>query len=138
MYPRIPQSLSRSPFFRPTRNSCAPAFRFNSRATLTRSARSAAIEPGLGVLRQMGEGARRNLLCGFCLCEWEFRRIVCPGCDEKDHAKLPVYTADEFSYIRVNAALPATRTSNPSTSAGTVSPILSSTNSLLSRSTSGH
>jgi FdhE protein len=58
-------------------------------------------KPGLGVLRPLGDGARRNLLCGFCLCEWEFRRIVCPGCDEKDHAKLPVYTADEFRYIRV-------------------------------------
>jgi FdhE protein len=58
-------------------------------------------KPGLGVLRPMGDGARRNLLCGFCLCEWEFRRIVCPGCDEKDHTKLPVYTAAEFPYIRV-------------------------------------
>jgi FdhE protein len=58
-------------------------------------------KPALAVLRPRGEGARRNLLCGFCLCEWEFRRIVCPGCDEKDHAKLPVYTADEFLYIRV-------------------------------------
>jgi FdhE protein len=58
-------------------------------------------KPALGVLRPLGDGARRNLLCGFCLCEWEFRRIVCPGCDEKDHAKLPVYTADEFPYIRV-------------------------------------
>ncbi len=58
-------------------------------------------KPGLGVLRQMGDGARRNLLCGFCLCEWEFHRIVCPGCGEKDHLKLPVYTAAEFPYIRV-------------------------------------
>jgi FdhE protein len=58
-------------------------------------------KPGMGVLRQLGDGARRNLMCGFCLCEWEFRRIVCPGCDEKDHAKLPVYTAEEFSCIRV-------------------------------------
>ena len=58
-------------------------------------------KPALAVLRPLGEGARRNLLCGFCLCEWEFRRIVCPGCDEKDHAKLPVYTAEEFPYIRV-------------------------------------
>ncbi len=57
--------------------------------------------PALGVLRPLGEGVRRNLLCGFCLCEWEFRRIVCPGCDEKDHAKLPVYTAAEFPHIRV-------------------------------------
>jgi FdhE protein len=58
-------------------------------------------KPALAVLRPLGDGARRNLLCGFCLCEWEFRRIVCPGCDEKDHAKLPVYTAAEFPYIRV-------------------------------------
>jgi FdhE protein len=58
-------------------------------------------KPVMGVLRPLGEGARRNLLCGFCLCEWEFRRIVCPGCDEKDHAKLPVYTAEEFPHIRV-------------------------------------
>jgi FdhE protein len=58
-------------------------------------------KPGVGVMRPMGDGARRNLLCGFCLCEWEFRRIVCPSCDEKDHARLPVYTAEEFPYIRV-------------------------------------
>jgi FdhE protein len=58
-------------------------------------------KPALAVLRPLGEGARRNLVCGFCLCEWEFRRIVCPNCDEKDYAKLPVYTADEFPYIRV-------------------------------------
>jgi len=57
--------------------------------------------PGLAVLRPLGEGARRNLVCGFCLCEWEFRRIVCAGCGEENHAKLPVYTAEEFSYIRV-------------------------------------
>ena len=58
-------------------------------------------KPALAVLRPLGDGARRNLICGFCLCEWEFRRIVCPNCDEQDHAKLPVYTADEFPYIRV-------------------------------------
>ncbi len=58
-------------------------------------------KPALAVLRPLGEGARRNLLCGFCLCEWEFRRIVCANCDEKDHAKLPVYTAAEFPHIRV-------------------------------------
>jgi len=58
-------------------------------------------KPGLGVLRQLGDGARRNLLCSFCLAEWEFRRIVCPGCGQEDHAKLPVYTAETFAYIRV-------------------------------------
>jgi formate dehydrogenase accessory protein FdhE len=58
-------------------------------------------KPGLGILHQQGDGARRSLLCSFCVAEWEFRRIVCPGCGEEDNRKLPVYTADEFGYIRV-------------------------------------
>ena len=58
-------------------------------------------KPALGILRPQGDGGRRNLLCGFCLAEWEFRRIVCPGCGQEDHAKLPVYTAEAFPYIRV-------------------------------------
>lgn len=58
-------------------------------------------KPGLGVLRPQGDGARRNLLCGFCLCEWEFRRLVCAGCGLEDQARLPVYTADQFPHIRV-------------------------------------
>ncbi|MGA9800751.1 MAG: formate dehydrogenase accessory protein FdhE [Terriglobales bacterium] len=53
------------------------------------------------VLRQQGDGGRRDLLCGFCLCEWEFRRIVCPACGEENQAKLPVYTAEQFPHIRV-------------------------------------
>ncbi|HVO80154.1 MAG TPA: formate dehydrogenase accessory protein FdhE [Terriglobales bacterium] len=57
--------------------------------------------PGVGVLRQQGDGARRSLICSFCLAEWEFRRIVCPGCGEEDNRKLPVYSAAEFDYIRV-------------------------------------
>jgi len=58
-------------------------------------------KPALGVLRQQGDGARRSLLCGFCLTEWEFRRVVCPGCGQEDHTKLPVYTAEQFPHIRV-------------------------------------
>jgi FdhE protein len=57
--------------------------------------------PALGVLRQQGDGGRRSLVCGFCLTEWEFRRVICPGCGQQDHAKLPVYTAAELPYIRV-------------------------------------
>jgi FdhE protein len=57
--------------------------------------------PALGILRPQGDGARRSLLCGFCLAEWEFRRVVCPGCGQEDHARLPVYTAETFPYIRV-------------------------------------
>jgi formate dehydrogenase accessory protein FdhE len=58
-------------------------------------------KPSVGVLRQQGDGGRRSLLCGFCLAEWEFRRVVCPGCGQEDHAKLPVYTAAELPHIRV-------------------------------------
>jgi FdhE protein len=57
--------------------------------------------PTLAVLRPQGDGARRNLVCGFCLCEWEFRRIVCAGCGHEDQAKLPVYTAEQFPHMRV-------------------------------------
>jgi FdhE protein len=60
-------------------------------------------KPGLGVLRPLGDGGQRSLVCSFCLAEWEFRRIVCPGCGEEDHAKLPVYTAEEVEYVRVEA-----------------------------------
>jgi len=56
---------------------------------------------GLGALRPQGDGARRNLVCGFCLCEWEFRRIVCAGCGQEDQTKLPVYTAEQFPHVRV-------------------------------------
>jgi len=58
-------------------------------------------KPSLGVLRPMGEGAARSLVCGFCLAEWTFRRLVCPACGEEDDKKLPVFTASEFDYIRV-------------------------------------
>jgi FdhE protein len=58
-------------------------------------------KPALGVLRQQGDGARRSLLCGFCLLEWEYRRVVCPGCNQEDQAKLPVYTAEQFPHMRV-------------------------------------
>ena len=58
-------------------------------------------KPGVGVLRQLGEGGQRFLTCSFCLNEWEFRRIVCPGCGEENHAKLPVYTAEELKHVRV-------------------------------------
>jgi formate dehydrogenase accessory protein FdhE len=60
-------------------------------------------KPGGGVLRPLGDGGQRSLVCSFCLKEWEFRRIVCPGCGEEDHAKLPVYTAEEFQHVRVEA-----------------------------------
>lgn len=58
--------------------------------------------PGLSVLRQQGDGGKRSLVCSFCVTEWEFRRILCAGCGEEDHRKLPVYLAESaFEYIRL-------------------------------------
>jgi formate dehydrogenase accessory protein FdhE len=58
-------------------------------------------KPCVGVLRPQGEGAAKSLVCSFCLNEWDFRRIVCPGCGEENDQKLSVFTASDFDYIRV-------------------------------------
>jgi FdhE protein len=60
-------------------------------------------KPSVGILRPMGDGGLRSLVCSLCLAEWEFRKIVCPGCGEEDHAKLPVYTAEELRHVRAEA-----------------------------------
>jgi len=59
--------------------------------------------PQAAVLRPAGDGGKRFLLCSLCLTEWEFRRILCPVCDEKDYQKLPRYSASEFDAVRVEA-----------------------------------
>jgi FdhE protein len=59
--------------------------------------------PALGVLRPEGDGAKRSLICSFCVTEWEYRRIVCPNCDEQRVEQLPIYTAAGFEHIRVDA-----------------------------------
>ncbi len=58
-------------------------------------------KPALGVLRQMGDGGARSMVCSFCLAEWEFRRLVCPGCGEENDKNLAVYTSSDFDCIRV-------------------------------------
>jgi formate dehydrogenase accessory protein FdhE len=58
-------------------------------------------KPALGVLRQMGDGGARSMMCSFCGAEWDFRRIVCPGCGEENDKHLVVFTASDFDYIRV-------------------------------------
>jgi FdhE protein len=60
-------------------------------------------KPALGVLRPEGDGAKRSLVCSLCFTEWEYRRIVCPSCDEQRVEQLPIYTATEFEHIRVDA-----------------------------------
>lgn len=59
--------------------------------------------PCLGILREEGQGARRTLLCGCCVTEWEYRRVVCPKCLEERFDALPVYTADTFPHVRIEA-----------------------------------
>jgi FdhE protein len=59
--------------------------------------------PVAGVLRGEGEGAKRWLLCSLCSTEWQYRRVLCPGCGEENKDKLPIYTAAEFPAARVDA-----------------------------------
>jgi len=60
-------------------------------------------KPALGTLRPEGDGAKRSLVCSLCATEWLYRRLVCPACGEEDVHKLPIYTADTFQYVRVEA-----------------------------------
>jgi len=60
-------------------------------------------KPQVAVLRPEGDGGKRFLVCSFCLTEWESRRILCPICGEVDHQKLPRYSAEGISAIRVEA-----------------------------------
>ena len=60
-------------------------------------------QPYLGVLRVEGDSGKRFLVCSFCSQEWEFRRILCPTCGEKEETKLPVYVPEQFPHLRVEA-----------------------------------
>jgi len=60
-------------------------------------------KPGVGVLRGEGDGAKRSLICSLCSTEWDFRRLLCPGCGEERPDMLPVYTATEVPYVRIEA-----------------------------------
>jgi FdhE protein len=60
-------------------------------------------KPVVAVLRGEGDGGKRSLICSLCSLEWEFRRILCPNCGEEDREKLPVFSAAEFDYIRIEA-----------------------------------
>jgi FdhE protein len=59
--------------------------------------------PVTGVLRTEGDGGKRFLLCAFCGTEWEFRRIYCAFCGESREQSLPVFVAEKFPHIRVEA-----------------------------------
>jgi FdhE protein len=59
--------------------------------------------PAVAVLRPEGDGAKRSLICSLCSTEWNFRRILCVGCAEERLDHLPIYTAEEFPYVRIEA-----------------------------------
>jgi FdhE protein len=59
--------------------------------------------PQVAVLRGEGEGGKRSLLCSLCSTEWDFRRLLCAHCGEEVERKLPVYVAEEFPHVRVEA-----------------------------------
>ncbi len=59
--------------------------------------------PVAAVLRPEGEGGKRSLVCSFCFTEWSFRRLLCPKCGEEDQQKLPVYGAEPFPHVRIEA-----------------------------------
>jgi FdhE protein len=60
-------------------------------------------KPVVGVLRPEGDGAKRSLVCSLCSTEWQYRRVVCPSCEEERVEHLPVYTADQLEHVRVEA-----------------------------------
>lgn len=59
--------------------------------------------PQLGVLRPEGEGGKRYLLCTLCGAEWEYRRVICPNCEESDKEKLPVFQLEDMACVKLFA-----------------------------------
>jgi FdhE protein len=60
-------------------------------------------QPIVATLRERGHGARRSLVCGFCLTDWPMPRVVCPFCDESSFEALLIYRAEEFPDVRIDA-----------------------------------
>lgn len=60
-------------------------------------------KPQVAVLRPEGDGGKRSLICSLCSTEWNFRRLVCPNCGEENKDRLPVFAAQEFDYVRIDA-----------------------------------
>lgn len=60
-------------------------------------------QPQFAVLRPEGDGGKRHLACCLCLIEWEYRRVICPMCEEVDHTRLPRYSVEEPLAVRIEA-----------------------------------
>ncbi|MBP7777094.1 MAG: formate dehydrogenase accessory protein FdhE [Acidobacteria bacterium] len=59
--------------------------------------------PVAGVLRERGHGAHRALVCGRCLSEWAAPRVMCPACGGLDVEALPVFRAESWPGVRLDA-----------------------------------
>lgn len=59
--------------------------------------------PSVGALREEAEGAKRSLVCGLCLTEWPYLRLLCPACGEQRFDALPVFTSDTVPGARIEA-----------------------------------
>ncbi len=59
--------------------------------------------PQVAALRPEGDGAKRSLICSLCATEWNFKRVACPNCGEENKDRLPVFIAEDFNYVRVDA-----------------------------------
>lgn len=59
--------------------------------------------PQVSVLRQAADGLARTLACSLCHREWPCERILCPSCQERAFDRLPVFTAESFPHLRVEA-----------------------------------
>jgi FdhE protein len=59
--------------------------------------------PVAAVLRPEGEGGKRSLVCSQCFTEWSYRRLLCPKCGEEDQQRLPVYSAEPFPHVQIEA-----------------------------------
>lgn len=60
-------------------------------------------EPVVGILREEQLGAKRSFLCSLCAHEWDFPRLICPGCGEDRNEALAVFTSEYFEHVRVEA-----------------------------------
>ena len=58
--------------------------------------------PIVGVLRGLGDGAKKSLICMLCAHEWDFRRIYCPACGEEREPQMAFYAAPEIAHVRVD------------------------------------
>lgn len=74
----------------------------DARTTCVRRCVVCGDRPVVAVLREHGHGARRSVVCGFCLAEWVVPRVECVWCGETRFDKLSNYRADEFPTARID------------------------------------